>query len=46
MTWVDRLTALAGFGLVVAGVAMVSAPAAFVVAGVLLLSSVLWRVKR
>ena len=44
-TWVDRLTALVGFGLIVGGVALVSVPAAAVVAGVLLLGSVFWRIK-
>lgn len=45
VTWMDRLTALLGFCLMVAGAAMVYVPAALIVAGALLLGSVLWRVK-
>jgi hypothetical protein len=44
-TWVDRATAVIGFGLLIWGIAMVYVPAAFIVAGLLLLGSVLWRVK-
>jgi hypothetical protein len=40
---VDLLAALAGYGLVVGGVAMWSRPAAMVLAGVLLLAASLWR---
>lgn len=45
VTWVDRATAVIGFGLLIAGFAMVYVPAAFIVAGLVLLGSVLWRVK-
>lgn len=45
VTWVDRLTVVAGFGLLVGGLAMVYVPAALIVAGALLMASALWRVK-
>lgn len=45
VTWADRVAALAGFGLFVAGVAMVYVPAALMVAGGMLLGAALWRVK-
>jgi hypothetical protein len=42
---VERIAAIVGYGLVVAGVWMVYHPAGLVVAGVLLLVAALWRSK-
>lgn len=40
---IDRAAALAGYGLLVAGVAQLSVPWSFIVAGGLLLAGVAWR---
>jgi len=41
--YIDLLATVAGFGLVVYGVARVHVPAALIVAGVMLLAGALWR---
>jgi hypothetical protein len=46
VTWLDRLVALAGFGMVVGGVVLIHRPAAMIVAGVLLLAAVVGRAAR
>jgi hypothetical protein len=42
---IERIAAIVGYGLVVAGVWMIYHPAGFVIAGVLLLVAALWRSK-
>ena len=42
---VDRLAILAGVGLVVAGVSMISPPAAVILTGLFLLAGALWRAR-
>lgn len=42
---VDRLAVLAGVGLIVYGVAMLSRPAAVILAGLLLVAGALWRAR-
>jgi hypothetical protein len=41
----DRLAVLAGVGLVVFGVSMLSIPAAVIMAGLFLLAGALWRIR-
>jgi hypothetical protein len=45
VSWLERLAGLLGFALFVGGIAMIHVPAALIVAGALLMASVLWRVK-
>jgi len=42
---VDRFAVLAGVGLVIGGVSMLSHPAAVILAGVFLLAGALWRAR-